>query len=89
MQSGYLADGTTSTKSFLRPFKSFKKKDKDHENNILPRRPSLVITGSSEADLENGIDVNSTIKSPDVNLNSPNTHSFLQAPSFLKVYISQ
>ena len=50
---------TTPTKSFLKPFKSFKKKseNKDLDNNILvPRRPSLVVIQSPEADMESGLE---------------------------------
>ena len=64
----------------------------DHDNNILPRRPSLVVTSSDGCiDLETGatgsslmLNGNGSLKPPDTNLSSP-THSFLQAPSFFKV----
>ena len=68
----------------------------DHDNNILPRRPSLVVTSSDGCiDLETGatgsslmLNGNGSLKPPDTNLSSP-THSFLQAPSFFKVKLKK
>ena len=99
-----LTPTTSSTKpSFLRqPFKNFRKTrstliEKDPEsNNLMPRRPSLVVTQSSEADLletttnSYNSNNNNALRLPDMSITPPttpnNTHSsFLQAPSFLKV----
>ena len=98
-----LTTSTTATKpSFLRqPFKNFRKTrstfEKDPEsNNLMPRRPSLVVTQSSEADLletttnSYNSNNNKALRLPDMSITPPttpnNTHSsFLQAPSFLKV----
>ena len=102
-EDGTTGNGTlTSTKpSFLRqPFKNFRKTrstfEKDPEsNNLMPRRPSLVVTQSSEADLLETTNSyshnnNNALRLPDMSITPPttpnNTHSsFLQAPSFLKV----
>ena len=62
----------------------------------MPRRPSLVVTQSSEADLletttnSYNSNNNNALRLPDMSITPPttpnNTHSsFLQAPSFLKV----
>ena len=99
-----LTPTTSTTKpSFLRqPFKNFRKTrstliEKDPEsNNLMPRRPSLVVTQSSEADLletttnSYNSNNNNALRLPDMSITPPttpnNTHSsFLQAPSFLKV----
>ena len=109
-EDGTTGNGTTSTPttsttkpSFLRqPFKNFRKTrstliEKDPEsNNLMPRRPSLVVTQSSEADLletttnSYNSNNNNALRLPDMSITPPttpnNTHSsFLQAPSFLKV----
>ena len=111
-EDGTTGNGTTLTPpisttkpSFLRqPFKNFRKTrstliEKDPEsNNLMPRRPSLVVTQSSEADLletttnSYNSNNNNALRLPDMSITPPttpnNTHSsFLQAPSFLKVCI--
>ena len=82
----------------LRPFKSFKKKTQnleeqsavasqisDPSNSILYRRPSLVVT----SDIENQNVLTDGLKPPEaINLTPPSpapSLGFLKAPSFLKV----
>ena len=95
----------------LKTFKSFRRKSDPKElqkqqsisevNGILYRRPSFVITSTTN-DLENGggfnNEENKSLKPPDaINLTPPSpapppTNSFLKAPTFLKVrlkYLSQ